>query len=172
LREASQRASIQHLPEEGSQLLEILAGLDRGGWEETDDPAQPARAGGAMMDDMMIELQKGQRIRLAQVLDPGEPFVVGLHTPVPAGEVDGACFGLDVNRRVTDERYLTYFNQPITPCGGVQLAFGMGDHEGFELLLDALPAHIVRLLLITTLDGESSFADMREGHARLLQGAA
>ncbi|AGX87438.1 DNA translocase FtsK [Candidatus Symbiobacter mobilis] len=117
-----------------------------------------------------MELQKGQRISLAQVLDLHQPFVVGMQTPVPQGEVDGACFGLDGNGRVADERYVTYYNQPMTPCGGVQLASPRGDQEGFELLLDAVPAHIVRFLFVMTVDDESSFADMRGGHARLLQG--
>lgn len=117
-----------------------------------------------------MELQPGQRVRLDQLLDPERPFVIGIQAKLPQGELDGACLGLDSDGKATDDRYVTFFNQPVTPCGGVSLAAPPGDAEGFELQLAALPPEVVRLLILVALDGESSFADVREGQARLLQG--
>jgi tellurite resistance protein TerA len=36
--------------------------------------------------------------------------------------VDISCFGLDAAQKLSDERYMTFFNQPKTPCGGVAIA--------------------------------------------------
>ncbi|MBF0294591.1 MAG: TerD family protein [Magnetococcales bacterium] len=118
-----------------------------------------------------MEIQRGQRQELIHLVDPQRPFVAGVHLGMPAGvTVDCACFGLDGKGRATDDRYVTFFNQPATPCGGVALAVTPEGEEGFEFRLHALPPEISRLVLVASLDGEGLFSAMGEGRVRLLQG--
>lgn len=61
--------------------------------------------------------------------------------------VDVACFGLDGVRK-PDERYMTFFNQPATPCGAVKFA-GQGKSD-FDLA--RLPASIDALVMTVAID--------------------
>lgn len=116
-----------------------------------------------------MELQRGQRLGLEQLIAPEHPFVFAIKVHIPQTEVDCACFGLDAQSLVTDDRYMTFFNQPCTPCGGISLAAPHDAVEGFEFNLQVIPPKIARIALVATLDGEGTFSQVTEGEVRLLQ---
>ena len=65
----------------------------------------------------MENLIKGQRLALSGLVT-GNVVQLGLSSAgVP---LDFACFGLDAAGKLSDDRYMTFFNQPRTPCGGVE----------------------------------------------------
>lgn len=117
-----------------------------------------------------MQLLKGQRLPLAQVL-PGwretGAFQIGLRIG-GLGNVDYACFGLDCGQKLSDDRYMTFFNQPETPCGAVSLATSAGDDAAFSLRLAALPASIERLVLAASIDGDGNMGGAGAGHLRFL----
>ena len=97
-----------------------------------------------------LSLLRGQRTKLS---DPGlsqGAFTLELALAPASVTVDSACFGLDSHRRLADERYMTFFNQPQSPCGGVRQR---GTHT-FDIDLARLPDSIDAL--VVTLATESA----------------
>lgn len=95
-----------------------------------------------------MELARGQRVKLADLGIDIRPFAL----EVSLGgnlSIDVACFGLDADKRLSDERYMTFFNQPASPCGAVKLA----SPGKFEFNLGALPASIHSLTITLAIDG-------------------
>jgi stress response protein SCP2 len=83
-----------------------------------------------------------------------------------------ACFGLDANGELSDERYMTFFNQRSTPCGGVTLTNpGPSGDTGFDLILDRLPNTIERLVFTAAIDGAGTMRDIRQGAVLIQDGA-
>ena len=76
---------------------------------------------------------------LKQLVSTEHPFVLAVKVHIPQTEVDCACFGLDLQNLVADDRYMTFFNQPSTPCGGISLAAPHDAVEGFEFKFAAHP---------------------------------
>jgi stress response protein SCP2/uncharacterized protein YegL len=107
----------------------------------------------------MQQLARGERLPLAQQV-PGGLLQVGLS--VQGVEPDFACFALDAGGKLADERYMTFFNQPNTPCGGVTLAAVGSDRDGFRFDLGRLPAWVERLSIVASSDG-AAMSQLRGG---------
>jgi tellurite resistance protein TerA len=115
----------------------------------------------------MENLIKGQRLALSGLVT-GNVVQLGLASTGVA--LDFACFGLDAAGKLTDERYMTFFNQPRTPCGGVETSAPSGDAAGFSYQLERLPASIERLVVTAAIDGAATMAHLDSGYLRLLDG--
>ena len=75
----------------------------------------------------MQTLSRGQRLKLADLVDTSVPFT--LNVQVKAGfATDLACFGVDGRGNLLGDPYMVFFNQLLTPCGGVQLQLNTGAH--------------------------------------------
>ncbi len=118
----------------------------------------------------MSALAKGQRLKLADLVPGGGQFRVGL--AARGLSLDFACFGLDADGKLSDERYMVFFNQPVSPCGGVELCATPGDAVGFTLQLERLPASLDRLVFTASLDGDGSLAGLETGYLRIIDGEA
>ncbi|SFM73894.1 VWA domain-containing protein [Rugamonas rubra] len=115
----------------------------------------------------MMQLTSGQRLPLAQLLDG--PFCIGVRA---CGlRLDVACFGLDGAGVLSDERYMTFFNQPLSPCGAVRLSAEAGAVAAFAFDLARLPAGVDQLVLTASVDGEGGMAGLDSGEL-YLRGAA
>jgi len=71
----------------------------------------------------MRALVRGERIRLAD-LGIGGPFDAEVALALPGAEADLSVRGLDEAGRLSDDRYLIFYNQPASPCGAVRLTSG------------------------------------------------
>lgn len=102
-----------------------------------------------------MQISQGQRIPLSNLLQ-GQSlgFSVQIQSPLV---IDFACFGLDAQGKLSDDRYMVFFNQPSSPCGGVKLQ-GAGD---FALNLASLPASIERLVFTAAIDGNGAMRDIQ-----------
>ncbi|MNM05753.1 General stress protein 16U [compost metagenome] len=116
----------------------------------------------------MENLIKGQRLALSGLVT-GNVLQLGISNAGLA--LDFACFGLDAGGKLSDDRYMTFFNQPRTPCGGVETQAPAGDAAGFSYQLDRLPASIERLVVTAAIDGDATMAQLGSGYLRLLDGA-
>ena len=115
----------------------------------------------------MENLIKGQRLALSGLVTDN---AVQLGIKNAGLALDFACFGLDAHGKLSDDRYMTFFNQPRTPCGGVEAAVPPGDAAGFSYQLDRLPASIERLVVTAAIDGAATMAQLGSGYLRLLDG--
>jgi stress response protein SCP2 len=117
----------------------------------------------------MQNLARGQRVPLAGIAPDGR-LRIGLSAT--GLRLDFACFGLGADGKLLDESYMTFFNQPRTPCGAVALCEVGDDPGGFSIDTGLLPATIDQLAICASVDGEGSMAQLAGGHLRLLAGAA
>jgi tellurite resistance protein TerA len=117
----------------------------------------------------MEHMSKGQRLPLAKLV-PGDALQLGLAATGLA--LDFACFGLDASGRLSDERYMTFFNQPKSPCGGVEICAVPGDTIGFAFQLNRLPAAIDRIVIAASIDGAGVMAKLASGYLRVMNGTA
>src|SRR5450830_1413062 len=119
----------------------------------------------------METLAKGQRLPLANLIPDG---VLQIGVAAQGLALDVACFGLDAAGKLSDERYMTFFNQPRTPCGGVEVCTASGgDHAAFAFQLPRLPAGIQRIVVAASIDnthGGAVMSQMASGYLRLLAG--
>jgi len=109
-----------------------------------------------------MQITQGQRMSLANIL-PGLSFTLSVNIESPS-VVDFVCFGVDDQGKLSDDRYMVFFNQPVTPCSSVKLAAG----GQFEINLATLPATIDRLIFTASIDGAGAMSDIRNGNFKVI----
>ena len=114
----------------------------------------------------MTGLAKGQRLKLRDIAPAGALRVGLAARGLP---LDFACFGLDAAGKLFSEDYMTFFNQPRTPCGGVEAGGVAGDADGFIFQLDRLPASIERIVIAVSASGAGVMAHISSGHLKILE---
>jgi stress response protein SCP2 len=118
-----------------------------------------------------MNILKGQRVALTSLFQnqpQADCFQIGLCVSGNKDVVDFACFGLDSQQKLSDDAYMTFFNQPQTPCGAVELSTPAGDTLGFSCQLAKLPAKIDKLVFTAAIDGATSMRQIQNGHLRFL----
>jgi len=94
---------------------------------------------------------RGQKAKLAD-LGCGHAFTVEVNVNAPGVAVDVSCFGLDAQDKLSDDRYMVFYNQLASPEGAVRLELA-GSGSRFNVNLDALPASIAKLVFVAAIDG-------------------
>jgi stress response protein SCP2 len=112
-----------------------------------------------------MQIERGQRFKLSDVLQSGNKFSLGLTLDTGSLNIDASCFGVDAKSKLSDERYMTFFNQPRTPCGGVVM-----DGNRFDFDLDRLPSSINSLVITLTIDGSGDVKKLGPSVLKLTSG--
>jgi stress response protein SCP2 len=115
----------------------------------------------------MKELTRGERLPLAHYAADGT-LQAGLSAQ--GLTLDFACFGLDAGGKLVDDRYMIFFNQPESPCGGVRAGAVGGDTHGFVFQLARLPASVERVTITASIDGGGAMSQLQSGCLRLVNG--
>ncbi len=110
----------------------------------------------------MLTITPGQRLPVAQITNAA-PLRVTFEIESPL-TIDLACFGLDAQGKLSDDRYTVFFNQTQSPGREVQLI----GQRAFEVSLPALPASIDKLVFTAAIDGAGSMRQL--GHCRFSVG--
>lgn len=114
-----------------------------------------------------MNIAKGQRLSLAQLVPNDEQvFRITVKINAPGLIIDFACFGLDVTGKLSDDRYMIFFNQPESPCGSVKFCNEVP--VTFHLSLLQLPISLDRLVITAAIDGLGSMGQIHEGYLRFL----
>ena len=99
----------------------------------------------------MNTFSRGQKGKLAD-LGVGSSFAVDLDVQASGFAVDVSCFGLDSAEKLSDERYMVFYNQLASPGDAVRLELRTGGAR-FNVNLDALPSSIAKLVFVAAIDG-------------------
>ena len=102
----------------------------------------------------MNTFSRGQKGKLTD-LGCGTSFTVEVAIEAAGQSVDVSCFGLDAADKLSDERYMVFYNQLASPEGAVKLDLASGKAR-FALNLDALPASISKLVFTAAIDGAAT----------------
>ena len=119
-----------------------------------------------------MEFVRGMRARLPESPDAAS-VVLGVSTRLRSGaDVDVCCFGLDPEGRLSDDSYLIFYNQPESPCGAIGLSpVPPWETQCFRVALGRLPAHVRRLVITASIDGEGVMSEIQPGYLRICGGA-
>ncbi|MCE3606827.1 TerD family protein [Massilia sp. P8910] len=99
----------------------------------------------------MTNFSRGQKGKLADLGLSGA-FNVLIDIDPAALVVDISCFGLDSADKLSDERYMVFYNQLASPANEIRMSMA-GRAASFALNLDALPASIAKLVFVAAIDG-------------------
>lgn len=99
----------------------------------------------------MLTLSRGQKKPLAD-FTPSTQLTVTVHAGLPGTDI--AAFGLDAQGKLSDDRFMTFYNQPDAPDGAVRWS-QQGDRTTFQIDLTRLPTTITRLVFTATHDDQA-----------------
>ncbi|MCQ9424229.1 VWA domain-containing protein [Pseudomonas sp. LJDD11] len=102
-------------------------------------------------------ISQGQRVPLSNLIS-GQTLTLTLAIDSPH-VIDYVCFGVDANGKLSDDRYMIFFNQPASPCNSIQQ-----QGNEFRLNLSSLPASIDRLVFTASIDGAGTMQQIRASH--------
>ncbi|WP_288414611.1 VWA domain-containing protein, partial [uncultured Acinetobacter sp.] len=115
----------------------------------------------------MLNLIRGQKIKLNDVLQGQSSFYIQIHYQA-AFDLDIASFGLDQHYRLSDERYMTFYNQPETPCQAIRLIENRNKCSRFLVDLAKLSAIIQHLVLTAASDGPHVMSQLQQVTVQIL----
>jgi tellurite resistance protein TerA len=115
-----------------------------------------------------MNIQRGQRAAMRDITPNTAAWNVGIR--IEGLTTDIALFGLDAQGKLSDERYMIFYNQPTSPCGAIELRTPTDDQAGFVIHNFMLPSGIERLVLTAAIDGIGTMGNVSSGHVRILDG--
>jgi stress response protein SCP2 len=107
---------------------------------------------------------RGQKSKLVDI-GCGNIFDLDISACLPGSDVDIACFGLDANDKLSDDRYMVFYNQLSSPAGAVTLA--IGQTSVFSIDLNKLPATINKLVFTAAVDAPKTMKSLTFGEVRI-----
>ena len=115
----------------------------------------------------MLNMIAGQK---AKFTDVGITQQFTLIAELTAGStvIDVACFGLDGQQKLVSDDYMTFYNQPKTPCGAISWQ-SIASQQRFDIDLSKLPNSVDYLVLTATIDGQSTMRELGTSHVMLEQ---
>ena len=97
---------------------------------------------------------RGQKGKLAD-LGVNSPFAIVVDIAAAGMTVDVSCFGLDAGDKLSDERFMVFYNQLASPSDAIKLDLA-GGKARFEVNLNALPETVHKLVFVAAIDGNGT----------------
>ena len=101
---------------------------------------------------------RGWKDKLEKYVDLNENIFVDMKIRGNA-EYDFCCFGVDSEGKLSDDRYMVFYNQKITPQKEVSIT-ELPDGVRYTLKLSAIPAYINKLVFTVSIDGTQTMGEM------------
>ena len=114
-----------------------------------------------------MEVQRGLRDKLSKYLDTNSTFEVLMQT-VGNADYDYSCFGVDAQDKLSDDRYMIFYNQVSSPKGEINY---QGDSRSakFIVRLSKLPSFINKLAFTVSIDGDSDMSKIQSHRLSIVQ---
>ncbi|MFM9435984.1 tellurite resistance protein TerA [Janthinobacterium sp. CG_23.3] len=113
----------------------------------------------------MSDFGRGQKGKLADMECAGA-FPITLNLAASGMSADVVCFGLDEAGKLSDDRYMVFFNQKASPGGAVTLETA-GEKSVFVTDVAKLPDSIHRLVFAASIDGEGTMRQLGQSSMTL-----
>ena len=105
-----------------------------------------------------MNIQRGTRDKLEKYVDLNQNIEVLME--VSGGAVyDYCCFGVDGADKLSDDRYMVFYNQKQSPGGEISYA-PSGTGAKFTVGLNRLPASIHKLVFTVSIDGSGTMGNI------------
>ena len=86
-------------------------------------------------------------------------------------EYDFCCFGVDGNGKLSDDRYMIFYNQKLSPNGEISVE-DIPDGARYTLKLSDVPEFINRLVFTVSIDGNKTMGEMNSLETKVYQSGA
>lgn len=115
-----------------------------------------------------MKIERGYRGKLTDHFDPGQPVKIRLST-VGGAVYDSCCFGVDSGEKLSDDRYMIFYNQPASPSGEIKYS-SQGSTADYLVNLLQLPQSIAKLVFTVSIDGSGTMGQISSHRIELFQG--
>ena len=115
----------------------------------------------------MLNIERGFRGKLEQYINEEALFEVAIKTK-GRGEYDSCCFGVDKNGKLSDDRYMIFYNQLMSPNDEISLHQAEGVSI-YKVNLSKLSPNIQKLVFTVSIDGDSVMGDIENSSMILKQ---
>ena len=105
-----------------------------------------------------MEIKRGLRDKLEKYINVDNHISVSMKT-VGKAEYDYCCFGVDANGKLSDDRYMVFYNQPQTPKNEIAYSAKNGE-ANFDIQLNRIPSSIVKLVFTVSIDGNGTMGEI------------
>lgn len=102
----------------------------------------------------MTDFARGQKGKLAD-MGSSTTFPLVITMAMSGMDIDISCFGLDASDKLSDDRYMVFFNQKTCPGGGVTLDIG-ADRSTFTIDVSRLPESIHKLVFTASIGADGT----------------
>lgn len=106
----------------------------------------------------MQQVQRGFRGKLDGFLSINSPISVDI-SAAGRSVYDFSCFGVDAANKLSDDRYMVFYNQTASPNREISVNLQQG-RAVFDIGLAYLPAQIDKLVFTASIDGGGSMSEM------------
>ena len=115
----------------------------------------------------MLNMITGQKAKFTDV-GIAQQFTLIAELTAGVTVIDVACFGLDGQQKLVSDDYMTFYNQPKTPCGAISWQ-STASQQRFGIDLGKLPDSVDYLVLTATIDGQSTMRELGASSVTLEQ---
>lgn len=115
----------------------------------------------------MLTLITGQKAKFTDV-GINQQFTLAVELTANSTVIDVACFGLNTQQQLASDDYMTFYNQPTTPCGAVNWQ-ASNQQQRFDIDLTKLPSSIDYLVITATIDGHATMRKLGASSVKLEQ---
>lgn len=105
-----------------------------------------------------MKFSRGMRDKLGKYVDIDSPISIEMRIE-GAAAYDCCCFGVDGAGKLSDDRYMVFYNQTSSPAGEITLA-AAGNPAVFRVELGRLPAAINKLVFTASIDGNGTMGEI------------
>ena len=113
---------------------------------------------------------KGWKDKLENHVNLNENIFVDMKVKGNA-EYDFCCFGVDGNGKLSDDRYMIFYNQKLSPKGEISVE-DIADGVRYTLNLSTIPDFINRLVFTVSIDGTQTMGEMNALETKVYQSGA
>ena len=115
----------------------------------------------------MLNMIAGQKAKFTET-GITQQFTLIAELTAGATVIDVACFGLDGQQKLVSDDYMTFYNQPKTPCGAISWQ-SAASQQRFDIDLSKLPDSVDYLVLTATIDGQATMRELGASNVTLEQ---
>lgn len=105
-----------------------------------------------------MELKRGMREKLEKYVSFNS--TIDIEMGISGSDTyDFCCFGVDANDRLTDDRYMIFYNQIVSPAREITYS-GSGNSAKFRVNLADIPVSISKLVFTASIDGDTTMGNI------------
>ncbi len=105
-----------------------------------------------------MDLKRGMRDKLDKYININQPIEIFMNISGSAN-YDFCCFGVDSNDRLSDDRYMIFYNQTSSPQNEI-IYTKSGSSATFRINLVSLPININKLVFTVSIEGNSTMRNI------------